>query len=53
MIKLQNIHVKIKNLLKKCFFPSNRFYVPIDVPDKKIWQFIFSKKKLINNIWEV
>ena len=50
--QVTNSHVKIKKFLKKCAFPSDRFYIPTDIPDKKIRQFIFTKSKLINNIWQ-
>ena len=50
--QVTNSHVKIKRLLKKCSFPSDRFYIPTDIPDKKVRQFIFTKSKLINNIWQ-
>jgi hypothetical protein len=49
--QVTNIHVNIKNLLKKSNYPSDEYYYPTDVPDKKLRQFIFTKQKLVKSIW--
>ena len=46
-----NSHVIIKSFLKKCKYPKASFYYPTDIPGKKMKSFIFSKDKLVKNLW--
>ena len=49
--EVTNSHIAIKNLLKISRFPDKSFYYPVDVPGRKIRQFVFTKKKLVRSIW--
>ena len=48
---VSNIHISIKRLLKECHFPQAEFYYPVDVPQRKLRDFIFTKKKMTKKLW--